>query len=576
MLKVKFYREVDYGADSTTLINDPFEFGNYAFGQLVGEYTINECSVKRSMTETDSFNFSIPIGQINSDFPLYSSNFLLCQVTKDGEQIAEGFVSEYTKNEDSVEVSCEDLILVLGYNRSVPHALFVDQQLISVIYKIANNYDYRANHGNIKLRLGDFQTLDDPVAIVDSDLREYEQAYEQLTAFIGEQPNCYIRYGGSKLLHNGTDQINAWVRTFDVGSFDFEHQFIYDEHNTLEISIEKQNEIALRLIEPYGEEYTDGVGDTQILQISDIVNHPDYPAILDPNYIIEDDPNDPDYGVFADANNLLPVGTPTDTHYKRLVKYYGIRPKTTENPSSTQLGKAALTLYKAVIRDFENEINDETEITLRSQSFPKMLMPGNKVKINYVFRKMLFQELFSKLSIQELDEFSLVGNFFVASYDLKYSEFEEEISLVLNRTGKFKSKQPEKQRKNLLNKQIKKEKNFFVELTPTDAWALHLESISSVASNAVASDGFNAYEFTVDTTLGDFGDLDALYLPTLSTTPVNNYFTSSNRYGDLYVETDLLTTATYGDTFTVRVHPTGRNWTISELVDLKILIKYEN
>lgn len=577
MIKVKFYRENDYGAPSPTPINDPFEYGLYPFGQFVVEYTVDEITISRSMTETFHFNFTIPIEQINGEFPLFPNKFLICVVEIDGEYIQDGFVSQYTKTEDGVDVDCEDLILLVSYNRSVPHALFVDQQLISVVYKIINNYDYRDNHGNIHLRLGDFYTLNDPLLIVDSDLRECEQAYEQVNKFIEEQPNVYIRSGLTKLLHNEPDQIEGWTRTWDIGVFNKSLNYTYDESNILEISIEKQNEVPLTHIEPYGEQYTDSMGDTQILQISDIVNHPDYPTIIDVvNYPVEVNPADPEYGVTALSATLLPPTATLPNKRKAKIGYYSVRPKTTDNPSATQLGKAAYTLYRAVIKEFEANINDETEITLKSEQFPSVIMPGNIIKVNYLFRQTSYTQFLNKMTINELEEFSVVGNYYVVSYTIKYSNSQSEINLVLNRSGKYKSKEPEKQRKNLLNKQIKKEKDFFVELTPTDAWALHEINVSSVTSNSTANDGFDAYEFTVDTTTGDFGDLDGAYLPTVAVTPVNNYFVNSNRDPDFYFETDLLTTNTYGDTFTMRIHPKDRDWTSSESASIKILIKYEN
>lgn len=567
MYKAKFYKENDYGVDSSTPISDSNNYGLYPFGQLIAEYIIDEFTIKRSMTEASSFNFTIPLNQVNMAFPVANADYLICVIEKDGEMIIDGFVSDWEKNEDGIEVNCEDMLLLISYNRALPFAVFQDMQLISALYKIIYNLDYRRNHGRIRFVLGDFYTMDEPLQVVDLDLREETQAYAQANKALGSINDVYIRSGKIKQLHTGPTAIDKWVRTFDVGKFNYNHHFVYNDANIDSITIKKETEVPVLLIEPYGGEFTD-TGVTKILDISYLQYHSSYPTILNPDYAAEIITTAAKFGV-RDSARVSDFET-RSIPYKRKIGYYNIAPKVAEDPSNGQLGKAAYSLYRQAVKELKNEKVEEIEIQLESTYFPEKIMPGNIITINYEFNKDRYNVLTNQKKTDNISAFTVSGDYYVVDYEITYSLEEDTIKYTLNKSGIFKHINPEKIRRDF-NKNITKNPNFNLQYLPADAWAYHEFNLSTGATGT-SFDGFVTRRLTVNTNLGDFGELESAYLPTTSH-PVNNVFWCDNRQDLLFELSD--NTINFGDTFTVDVHPVGRDWTLSDTGTLKILIEYE-
>src|SRR5687768_16165688 len=111
MLKARFYKSS----------RNSHDFG--LPGIMIGEYVIDSVSINRSMRETTHFNFSIPLQQIDVSFDAKNTEITHCKIFKETTELVHGIVGTYEKNDETLEVECEDVLFLMSQAAARPYPM---------------------------------------------------------------------------------------------------------------------------------------------------------------------------------------------------------------------------------------------------------------------------------------------------------------------------------------------------------------------------------------------------------------------------------------------------------------------
>src|SRR5688572_11841098 len=118
MLKAKFYKE-----SLTDQMPDV----------LMAEFNISEVNISRSMKETTHFKFSIATKDIDVKFQAEFTEIIFCKVEKEGVEVAFGVVGSYYKNDDMIDVECEDVLYLLTQAAAKPHVIYKNRHIVAIL-----------------------------------------------------------------------------------------------------------------------------------------------------------------------------------------------------------------------------------------------------------------------------------------------------------------------------------------------------------------------------------------------------------------------------------------------------------
>lgn len=569
MLKVKLHKisraQANYGMPS----------------DLIGEYAISEVVISRGMKETTHFNFSINLQDIDSSFPAANTELIHCLVYKLGVLLVHGIVGSFERNDDKIDVECEDVLFLLTQAAARPFPIYKNRHVPAILHDmIRYSPTFNLNYKNA-FRLKNFYTLENPVDVSTLDVREEERLFSQITKIIDNNPDIYIRYGGYGGLYfdnpneyPATDLRTQWFY-YDIGVFDTNMNFVYDFGNIEELEIENNTHVQLGAVVPFGGNWTNALGVINPINIDHLIYgsftlNPNYTAVLG-------------IGVF---NGIYTYGAVYDTdiypdgfnqeHYEIITKRYDVEleiPSMLASPPLVvaDIAEAAYQLYKCAVKDLRRAKKNKQFIKLTSSEFPEGIMPGNIIQINYNVSNQKYDLINDKPMTQAITNLVLNGNYYVQSYELTYSLDGNKIEYVLNSTGTYHDKNPEKLRLNPI-REARKNKEFF-DKVDTFEYGYYNVTLSGLAANGGGGVGYtSSRQTTFDRIVdADFGEIGVSHIPDYSSNIVGVYICSDNPD----MEYDFTWTPA-GTTLDIYVfNKNSGTWDNTMYADVKILIAYE-
>lgn len=417
MLRLKLFEIVKTSADAT--------ISEYVFRN---EYDVETYDSFKSLTEIATFTFVIDINQIiDTQFTLADdTKFHYFQFFIDGVLTEEGYINSFSLSADGQKMTIlgDDLLYSLTVFRAPAHYYAENQQ----IFDAASFLVTASISGLVGLAVFDegwqppslnelhlAKTMIDPIETITIDLGTEKTIWSALTKLFNsaEQP-IYARRGVSL----------SGFKAIEIGAFDKNVEFTYDNKNIVNLTISKTKEIPTSYITPFGGTYSDGV-DLFVIDLTFATKpaKPNYAYSTTFNWVKDENVYN---NVIVSKSELL--------YFDDIIPGQGI-----VSPSLPQIEQAANALYKRTVAYLKKNINIY-EFSLTTNEFSDDIDLGCRIRVNYKPKSTFYNATKRHFETIEIENLAIVGFFYVKSIGLSIdANGKRTYQLTLSNDNNFRS-----------------------------------------------------------------------------------------------------------------------------------------
>jgi len=596
MLKAYVYEGVSkwsiYGYNATS----ECETRNYYLNNPIMILEVEEFTYSDKLNEITQFDLNFNINSLDIDyFPIEKFKNYYVEVFYGSEMLKSGLIYEFETDlvTGETKISCNDPLFMLNYIPAIPNAIVNNRSTIGHLQTILENtqaskHAMAAGLGTgwvySPFRIVRFATIDDWDVLTSVDLRGEKQLYSQLQKVLKSTRNLFVKYSGTKF-YITRDPVNSTCTGYgvshliDIGNFSYDVNFQLDNSNIKSMSVNKQIQPKVTLINPYGGEYTLSGVKNQLIVSDKQMYFKELPDITHSS-ILGQEPYVQLTDYISDFENI-----------SGLVEYFtDIQPDPVDNPTATEIRRAAQSLYLKSARQIRAK-EKQDEITIETNDFPINLEAGNKVNFQYQYIKEYYNKINNTLERKTIESLSYENaNYYIREIEKSFkSSGERSAKITLHPKPEYHEVESEAKEVALARK-LKTDGEIFAVATPKITLGYYEFTIQNVVSN-ITIYGIDCYYF-------DVNKLTNVQLGDQNTTPINstpiNWFTidstsiSKNVSYDVWekgvytIEDDtylLFMDDTYypkANSSTFRIYVSkNNNWTINDSITVKVLVFFE-